>query len=218
MCAKLAALPAEDLGVLTVKVLGEGSIHIRRQEVGDTLSRVIEKMLAKNFEARCSRGNQTGSSFGTASYEPSSHADSRRSREMQTSVPSLAEVHEIWILENISMFNDNSYLRFERYEDGEVIAAFDFDHGKLFTRSENGITVMGTATSRSTMSKLKTHPTSGKSKAKRNPDPYYPAAVQNVKEAARRLQEAGIVLMPRRRIRKDLPPDMREGQDRDFGG
>ncbi len=68
------------------------------------------------------------------------------------------------------------------------------------------------------MSKLKTLPSPPKSKQKRKPDPYYPAAVQNVKDAARRLQEAGIVDAEGRRIRKDLPPDMREGQDRDFGG
>jgi hypothetical protein len=68
------------------------------------------------------------------------------------------------------------------------------------------------------MSKVKTLPSTRKVKPKRNPDPYYPAAVQNVKEAARRLQEAGIVDAEGNRIRKDLPPDMREGQDRDFGG
>jgi hypothetical protein len=34
----------------------------------------------------------------------------------------------------------------------------------------------------------------------------------------RRLQEAGIVDAEGRRIRKDLPQDMREGQNRDFGG
>jgi hypothetical protein len=34
----------------------------------------------------------------------------------------------------------------------------------------------------------------------------------------RRLQEAGIIDAEGRRIRKDLPPDMQEGQDRDFGG
>jgi hypothetical protein len=39
-----------------------------------------------------------------------------------------------------------------------------------------------------------------------------------LKEAARQLQEAGIVDSQGRRIRKDLPTDMREGEDRDFGG
>jgi hypothetical protein len=49
-------------------------------------------------------------------------------------------------------------------------------------------------------------------------DPYYPAAVERVKEATRRLQEMGIIDAEGRRIRKDLPKDMQEGQDRDFGG
>ena len=68
------------------------------------------------------------------------------------------------------------------------------------------------------MSKLRTIAVPPKGKQKRKPDPYYPAAVERAKEAARRLQEAGIVDAEGRRIRKDLPPDMREGQDRDFGG
>ena len=68
------------------------------------------------------------------------------------------------------------------------------------------------------MSKLKTPPATQRGKQKRKSDPYYPTAVQNAKDAARRLQEAGIVDAEGRRIRKDLPPDMREGQDRDFGG
>jgi hypothetical protein len=67
------------------------------------------------------------------------------------------------------------------------------------------------------MSKLKTPRSLQKRKQKRKPDPYYAAVVQNAKDAARRLQEAGIVDAEGRRIRKDLPPDMREGQDRDFG-
>jgi hypothetical protein len=49
-------------------------------------------------------------------------------------------------------------------------------------------------------------------------DPHYPAAVERAKEAVRRLREAGIIDAEGRRIRKDLPPDMQEGQDRDFGG
>jgi hypothetical protein len=49
-------------------------------------------------------------------------------------------------------------------------------------------------------------------------DPHYPAAVKRAREAARSLQEAGIIDAEGRRIRKDLAADMREGQDRDFGG
>jgi hypothetical protein len=49
-------------------------------------------------------------------------------------------------------------------------------------------------------------------------DPHYPEAVKRAKEAARRLQEAGITDAEGRRIRKGLPADMQEGQGRDFGG
>ena len=49
-------------------------------------------------------------------------------------------------------------------------------------------------------------------------DPYLKAAKARVREAVRRLQEKGIVDAEGNRIRQDLPPDMQEGQDRDFGG
>ena len=49
-------------------------------------------------------------------------------------------------------------------------------------------------------------------------DPYYPAAVQRTREEVRRLRRAGVIDSEGRRIRQDLPPDMREGHDRDFGG
>lgn len=49
-------------------------------------------------------------------------------------------------------------------------------------------------------------------------DPYYRAAVEGAKNAVRRLQEAGIIDAEGRRIRTDLPADMRDDQERDFGG
>ena len=49
-------------------------------------------------------------------------------------------------------------------------------------------------------------------------DPYYPAAVERIKAAVRELQAKGIIDAQGRRIRHDLPPDMHEGADRDFGG
>jgi hypothetical protein len=49
-------------------------------------------------------------------------------------------------------------------------------------------------------------------------DPQYPAAVERVKAAVRELQEKGIIDAQGRRVRRDLPPDMQEDADRDFGG
>lgn len=68
------------------------------------------------------------------------------------------------------------------------------------------------------VSKLKTILIPPKSKQKQKPDPYYPEAVERVRDAARRLQEAGIIDAEGHRIRKDLPADMQEDRDRDFGG
>ena len=49
-------------------------------------------------------------------------------------------------------------------------------------------------------------------------DPHYAAAVERVKAAARELQAKGIVDEHGKRIRQDLPPDMRPDSERDFGG
>lgn len=51
-------------------------------------------------------------------------------------------------------------------------------------------------------------PLPGARNQKPKPDPHYPAAVERTKEAARRLQEAGIIDAEGRRIRKDLPAGM----------
>ena len=65
---------------------------------------------------------------------------------------------------------------------------------------------------------VKTVPIPGLKNQKPKEDPYYPAGVKRAKEAFRRLQEAGIIDAEGRRIRQDLPADMQEDQDRDFGG
>jgi hypothetical protein len=49
-------------------------------------------------------------------------------------------------------------------------------------------------------------------------DPHYPAAVERAKDAAVKLQEAGIIDAEGRRIRKDVPPDMRDDRNRDLAG
>jgi hypothetical protein len=49
-------------------------------------------------------------------------------------------------------------------------------------------------------------------------DPHHAAAAERGKAAVRKLQEQGIIDSQGRRIRTDLPPDMQEGKDRDFGG
>ena len=49
-------------------------------------------------------------------------------------------------------------------------------------------------------------------------DPYLAAAAERIHAAVRDLQERGIIDAEGNRIRQDLPPDMQEGSERDFGG
>jgi len=49
-------------------------------------------------------------------------------------------------------------------------------------------------------------------------DPDLQSAGERVKAAAEELERLGIADREGKRIRKDLPEDMREGADRDFGG
>ena len=68
------------------------------------------------------------------------------------------------------------------------------------------------------MKGMKTVPIRRTKNRKPKKDAHYPAAVERAREAARGLQEAGIIDAEGHRIRKDLPPDMGQDRDRDFGG
>jgi hypothetical protein len=49
-------------------------------------------------------------------------------------------------------------------------------------------------------------------------DPHLQSAGERVKAAAEELERLGIADPTGKRVRKDLPTDMREGTSRDFGG
>jgi hypothetical protein len=49
-------------------------------------------------------------------------------------------------------------------------------------------------------------------------DPHLQSAGERVKAAAEELERLGIADRLGKRVRKDLPKDMRKGADRDFGG
>jgi hypothetical protein len=65
---------------------------------------------------------------------------------------------------------------------------------------------------------VKTVPIPRTKNQKPTEDPHHAAAVERGKAAVRKLQEQGIIDSKGRRLRTDLPADMQEGQDRDFGG
>ncbi len=49
-------------------------------------------------------------------------------------------------------------------------------------------------------------------------DPHLQGAGERVKAAAEELERLGVADKTGKRVRKDLPPDMHEQADRDFGG
>ena len=49
-------------------------------------------------------------------------------------------------------------------------------------------------------------------------DPHLKGAAERVEAAAKELKRRGIADADGKRIRADLPKDMREGEERDFGG
>ena len=49
-------------------------------------------------------------------------------------------------------------------------------------------------------------------------DPHLKAASERVKRSAEELERRGVADANGKRVRSDLPQDMREGADRDFGG
>jgi len=50
------------------------------------------------------------------------------------------------------------------------------------------------------------------------PEPLLEAAAERIHAAVRELKDLGIVDGEGNRVRTDLPEDMKEGADRDFGG
>jgi len=65
---------------------------------------------------------------------------------------------------------------------------------------------------------VKTVPIPKSRNQKQVKDPHHAAAIERGKAAVRKLQDQGIIDSHGRRIRTDLPADMQEGKDRDFGG
>lgn len=57
----------------------------------------------------------------------------------------------------------------------------------------------------------------GKSKSPKY-DPAFEGAAERIHAAVRELKELGLIDEKGNRIRKDLPEDMKEGAERDFGG
>lgn len=110
---KVAGIPGEpDVEVtLTLKVVdlpGGGKLNVRRQEVENTFGNVIEKMLIKKLpklvKAQASKRVLFLERPHMNLLPESIHEEIEKRRAM---FPKLADVDEIWIIENIPFFQNN---------------------------------------------------------------------------------------------------------------
>jgi hypothetical protein len=130
------------LSLKIVDLPGDGKLHVRRQQVGDSFGEVIEKMLAKKLPKLV----KTPATKRVLLLErrhmnllPKRMLDEIEKR--RASFPDLAQVHEIWIVETMFYGSDfgGDYIRFELYENGVEVGSYDFDGTTLLTRYEDGV-------------------------------------------------------------------------------
>jgi hypothetical protein len=132
---------------LTLKVVavpGEGKLHVRRQQVGDTLGDVVERMLAKKLPKLVkSAANKRILLLERRHMNLFPERIHQEIEKRRATFPSLRDVHEIWIAEKIPFFQEkDGDVWFELWKGGKPIRHFDFQGGKLFARSEDGIAVV----------------------------------------------------------------------------
>jgi hypothetical protein len=133
---------------LTLKVVavpGEGKLHVRRQQVGDTLGDVIGGMLARKLPKLVkSAANKRLLLIERRHMNLLPERIHQEIEKRRAMFPSLRDVHEIWIADKIPFFQqEDGDVWFELWEGGKPIRHFDFQDGKLFARSENGMAVAG---------------------------------------------------------------------------
>jgi len=145
----LSGQPLLDI-TLTVKVTplrggpvaDRGSLHVRRQPVGNSLGDVVMKALKRKLPKL----------VNTAADKRILLLERQHMNlvpehilgeieKLRASFLNLAGVHEVWFIETIlygTAFG-GTYLRFELYESGHIVRSYDFVDGKLMDKVEDGV-------------------------------------------------------------------------------
>jgi hypothetical protein len=118
-----------------------GVINVSRQQMESNLGDVVDKALRKKLPKLAAAVADKRILLLERQHmnlHPQSILDEIESRK--GSFPELAKVDEIWFVETPFYGTPfgGTYLRFERYENGDEIASLDFREGELFMRFENG--------------------------------------------------------------------------------
>lgn len=119
-----------------------GIVHVRRQQVDDTLGQVIEKALRKKLPKLVNTAADKHILLLERQHMnllPLNILD--EIEKCRASFPDLARVDEIWIIETVFYGTEfgGTHLRFEQYENGQQVKSFDFKDDKLIMKSEYGV-------------------------------------------------------------------------------
>jgi hypothetical protein len=114
----------------------ESRLHVRRQQIDNDLGEVIRKTLEKKLP-KLVNASADKRILLLERQHMNLVPESIQIESLRTLFPQLADVHEIWIVD--TMFCDKLSIGFELFENGEVRSFFDFFDGKLFDKSEEGI-------------------------------------------------------------------------------
>jgi hypothetical protein len=111
-----------------------GLLHVRRQQLEDNLSAVIERALSTKLTKLVNTAADKRILLLERQHMnllPERILDEIENR--RATFPDLARVNEIWIVETIGYGTAffGTHLRFELYENGTVVRSFDFSDGKL---------------------------------------------------------------------------------------
>lgn len=131
------------LGARVIPLKGPGRLNLQRQQMERNLGEVIEKALKKKLSKLVGTVADKRILFLERQHMNLYPEEMLSEIEARKSVfPSVASVDEVWILE--TMFYDrDSYLRFERFENGVLVGSLDFSAGLLLDKFENGVFSLG---------------------------------------------------------------------------
>jgi hypothetical protein len=119
------------LNVENVPIKGSGTLHIRRQQVKDNLSDVVEKLLSKKLP-KLIRSHAAKRILLLERQHMNLYPERilGEIEKRRAACPELAHVDEIWIVETMQ-YDVEGYLRFEHYEGGECVRSLDFKASEL---------------------------------------------------------------------------------------
>ena len=115
-----------------VPLRGAGKLNVRRQQIENNLGAVVEKALNKKL-AKLAKTTAQKRILLLERQHMNLYPE-QILREIEMRRPAFSElecIHGIGILETIA-FDTDSYLRFERHENGQIISSLDFLGSEIF--------------------------------------------------------------------------------------